>query len=307
MASTILHGDCNALLDAAAFARHALGEVDLTFLDPPFNQNKDYDEHKDDLPQGEYWEWMREVCGQVYALTSAGGALYFMHREKNAEFVLRTLRESGWTFQNLIAWKKTTSAVPGTYRFGKSYQVIGFATKGTRPRVFNRLRINPPLAANYKYERPNGMYVTDIWDDIRELTSGYFAGDEALRDEEGNRLHKQQAPIELLLRIILSSTKPGDLVLDPFAGTGTTLVVAGQVGRRALGIEQSERNVAAISARLQELRRADEVSRFLNDYSCTTNFATISGRGGADEPDSRCRITEPAAPQLAMFGAASGE
>ena len=55
---------------------------------------------------------MRDVCKEVYALTPDGGAIYFMQREKNSEFVLRCLRESGWTFQNLIVWKKKTSAVP---------------------------------------------------------------------------------------------------------------------------------------------------------------------------------------------------
>ena len=102
-----------------------------------------------------------------------------------------------WTFQNLIIWKKKTSAIPGLKRFGKHYQVIAFATKGKTPRVFHRLRIDPPLPADYRHARENGMFVTDVWDDIRELTAGYFAGDEALRDAEGNRLHKQQTPIQL--------------------------------------------------------------------------------------------------------------
>lgn len=307
MNPVVLHGDCASLLDADVLASRGVeSSFDLTFLDPPFNQNKDYDEHRDDLPQAEYWDWMRDVCRKVYDLTSAGGALYFMHREKNAEFVLRAVREAGWTFQNLIAWKKTTSAVPGAYRFGKSYQIIAFATKGARPRVFHRLRIDPPLAANYKYERPNGMYVTDVWDDIRELTSGYFAGDEALRDAEGNRLHKQQAPIELLLRIILSSTNPDDKVLDPFAGTGTTLVVARQLGRIAVGVEAGAKNVAAIEARARELRRADRIDRFLKDYFCTPNLAAIAGRDDASgvEDEAAHDAAETRLPQLAMFASA---
>ena len=72
--------------------------------------------------------------------------------------------------------------------------------------MFNRLRIDYPLRPGQKQERENGIFVTDVWDDIREMTSGYFAGDEALRDESGERVHKQQSPIALLLRIILSSS-----------------------------------------------------------------------------------------------------
>ena len=122
------------------------------------------------------------------------------------------------------------------------------------------------------------MFVTDVWDDIRELTSGYFAGDEALRDSEGNRLHKQQAPIQLLLRIILSSTKPGDVVLDPFAGSGTTLVVAEQLGRKSIGIELDKINVKIIEERLAEKREADDISDLFKDYECTPDLETIWGR-----------------------------
>ena len=102
----------------------------------PFNQDKAYNAWDDNLPPEKYWEWMRDICAKVYALTSDGGAIYFMQREKNTEFVLECLRSTGWTFQNLIIWKKKTSAVPGTKRFGKHYQVIAFATKGKTPPRF---------------------------------------------------------------------------------------------------------------------------------------------------------------------------
>ena len=81
-------------------------EFGLTFLDPPFNQQKDYAACDDDLPERDYWEMIRKVCLQVFGLTIDGGAIYFMQREKNAGQVLRVLSETGWTFQNLIVWKK---------------------------------------------------------------------------------------------------------------------------------------------------------------------------------------------------------
>ena len=274
MKTTLRHGDCLSLL-----RQHTnIEPIDLTFLDPPFNQDKEYKAWNDNLPDEEYWGWMRNVCREVHALTSNGGAIYFMQREKNSEFVLRCLRESGWTFQNLIIWKKKTSAVPAMKRYGKHYQIIAFGTKGKSPRLFNRLRIDPPLPASYKYQRENGMFVTDVWDDIREMTSGYFAGDEALYDTEGNRAHKQQSPIQLLIRIILSSTNPGDVVLDPFAGSGTTLVVASQLNRKSIGIELDPFNVKIIQDRLSEERKADDVSRFLKDYACTEGFEAICGQ-----------------------------
>ncbi|MEX0763902.1 MAG: site-specific DNA-methyltransferase [Nitrosopumilaceae archaeon] len=250
-------------------------KFDLTFLDPPFNQDKEYESHDDNMPATEYWNWMKRVCDLVFKHTSDGGSIYFMQREKNTQFVLETLQSTGWTFQNLVIWKKKTSAIPAEKRFGKHYQVIAFATKGKNPRLFNKLRIDPPLMENEKYRRHNGMYVTDVWDDIRELTSGYFAGDEPLRFPNGERVHKQQSPVQLLARIILSSTSVGDMVFDPFVGTGTTLVVAKQLQRNSLGIELDSQNVNFIKKRLEKIRKSDNIQRFREDYIFTEVLDTI--------------------------------
>jgi len=263
-------------MDCLEFLRQeALSDVHLTFLDPPFNQGKNYRYFDDEQHPEIYWGWLKEVIGLIYKATADGGAIYFMQREKNVGWMMKVLEETGWTFQNLIIWKKFTSAVPCDFRFGKQYQVIIFATKGEKPRVFNKLRIDYPLRPNYKYKRPTGIYVTDVWDDIKELTSGYFAGDEALRDEKGSRIHTQQSPVALLLRIILSSTRPGDLVFDPFAGTGTTLVVAKQLKRRAIGVEIDPDYVKLIKWRLNAMREADNVLKYRNYYRFTPNLDKI--------------------------------
>jgi DNA modification methylase len=273
----VIQGDC------AAYLAQSDALFDLTFLDPPFNQGKEYAYHEDDQPSEAYWAWMSDICRKIFERTRQGGALYFMQREKNAESTLRCLRESGWTLQNLIIWKKKTSAVPSAQRYGKGYQIIAFATKGHKPRLFHRLRIDPPLPPNYRYKRKQGMYVTDIWDDIRELTSGYFAGDEAIRTAQGERFHKQQSPLELLVRIILTSSQPDDLVFDPFAGTGTTLVAAAQLRRRAIGVEIDPENVRCIESRLASPRPADSVERFYAKYACTPDLDRLWAREKTSE------------------------
>jgi DNA modification methylase len=280
----VINDDCLKVLSSLKT------EIDLTFLDPPFNQQKDYAACNDDLPADEYWEMLRRICSEIFRLTGDGGAIYFMQREKNAEAVLRVLRETGWTFQNLIIWKKMTSAVPGQMRFGKAFQVIAFATKGKRPRVFHRLRINPPLLKHHKYERENGMFVTDVWDDIRELTSGYFAGDEALKTETGNRFHKQQSPLALLLRILLTSSRAGDVILDAFAGTGTAATVARQIGRNSISIELDPENKKCIENRLSRVRASDSVERFFADYACTENLAAIWNKAPLKSADFQSEI-----------------
>ena len=285
----IHEGNCLEILKD----KKVLTTIDLTFLDPPFNQNKDYTHHDDNLSPEEYWGMMKEICRKIFDGTSNGGAIYFMQREKNAEEVLQCLRESGWTLQNLIIWKKKTSAVPVASKFGKHYQIIAYATKGEKARVFNRLRISPPLPANYKFERENGVYVTDVWDDIRELTSGYFAGDEAIREKSGERFHKQQSPIALLLRIILSSSQAGDTVFDPFAGTGTTLATAHQLGRNSIGIEIDPKNTKMIQKRLDEIRDADDIEKYYQDYTCTENLPEIWGAKFPVKASSKSKLKQP--------------
>ncbi len=250
--------------------------IDLTFLDPPFNQGKAYTSHNDDMCEEDYWLWMKEICQLTRQKSSDGAGIYFMQREKNCEQVLRVLRESGWTYQNLIIWKKKTSAVPSSFRLGKSHQIIVFATNGRKPRVFNKLRIDPPLPAGYK-PRENGMLLTDVWDDIREMTSGYFAGEEALRNPNGSRAHNQQSPIALLLRIILCSSSPGDLIFDPFAGTATTGVVSSQIGRNSICLEKDAQNFGVMTHRVSFPRASDSVNRFLKDYTHTDSLVQITG------------------------------
>jgi len=265
-----LEGDCLEYL-----SNGSISDLSLTFLDPPYRQGKDYRFFDDNQPASKYWGWLKEILHKVYDATLNGGSVYFMQREKNAEQVLRVLRKTGWKVHNLIVWKKKTSAVPVHSRYSKQYQIIAYAIKGERPRVFNKLRIDLPPLPEHKYERENGVYITDVWDDIRELTSGYFAGDEAIRDKTGNRIHEQQSPVALLLRVILSSTMPGDLVLDPLAGTGTTVVVANQLERNSVGIEIDPENVKIINNRLRSLRPSDSVSQYYDYYRFTTNLKEI--------------------------------
>jgi DNA modification methylase len=252
------------------------------------------------MSEKDYWDWMTRICELIYKKTVKGGAIYFMQREKNAGSVIRTLVDSGWTFQNLIIWRKRSAAVPSSMRYAKHYQIIAYATKEAKPRVFNKLRIDPPYASRvhpgqpvfeYKagYRRKHGMALTDVWDDLRELTSGFFSGEEPLRhivsqifpkckkcNKENftihvrERAHKQQSPIALLTRIILSSTKIGDLVFDPFAGTGTTSIVARQLKRQSVSVELDSKNIELIHKRIKLDRAIDDIEKLRDTYHLFT-------------------------------------
>ncbi|MCL4511876.1 MAG: hypothetical protein M1470_12515 [Bacteroidetes bacterium] len=113
--------------------------------------------------------------------------------------------------------------------------------------------------------------------DLTFFDPPFNQGGEAIRDKNNERFHKQQSPIALLLRIVLSSSKPGDTIFDPFAGTGTTLVVANQLQRRSVGIEIDPENIECIQQRLTSLRDADDSERFRKDYICTEDINRIWG------------------------------
>ncbi len=101
MKSLIINQNCIKFLE-----KYSEIPFDLTFLDPPFNQSKEYRSHNDSMESTDYWNWMKEVCKLTFQKSSLGAAIYFMQREKNIKYVLETLDSTGWIFQNLIIWKK---------------------------------------------------------------------------------------------------------------------------------------------------------------------------------------------------------
>jgi len=247
----------------------------LSFLDPPFNQKKSYRVYWDNRREDIYWAKMEELLSTIYKQTIHGGGIYFMQREKHIGHMLAALSDAKWNVKNVIIWRKKTSPTPHINHFNKQYQVIAYAIKGKQPRVFNKLKIDAPQPLNHKIPKEDGYYITDIWDDIYELSSGYFAGKEVIRDIEGTRIHLQQAPISLLLRIILTSTIPGDTILDPMAGTGTAAVVSSQLNRKSISIEIDPFNAKIIQDRLENIRPADNITKYYNYYRHTKNLKKI--------------------------------
>lgn len=264
----IVTGDC------LEWMRSSDVSVDMCFLDPPFNQGRDYREHDDSMPQDIYWSWIADTLSEIKAISSDGAAIWFMQREKNTHNVMQCLEKTGWLFRNLVIWKKKASPVFVKKGLSKHYQILAYATNGN-PRCFNHVRIDAELPAHYKYPREKGLFLTDIWDDIREMSAGYFAASEQLKKPDGHRFHMQQMPIHLALRTMLISTKPGDTILDPFAGTGTTLIAAQQIGRHSIGIDKDIVNTDKIKERSASIRDADRVSQFYSYYKHTDNLSDI--------------------------------
>ncbi|NVM27791.1 MAG: site-specific DNA-methyltransferase [Candidatus Helarchaeota archaeon] len=281
MVYRIIHGVCETELSKLV-NESSLKEIHLTFLHPPVTQPKEGVNSNKQMTPGRYWQWMQRICQKILTLTAPGGALYFMHRARYAEFVLQALRTTGWTLQNLITWKQLTSVIPHQSRFFEQAQLIAFASKGPEPRVFHRLRIDSPIASYHKQRQDDGFTVTDVWNDIPELNIDNHANNDATptpskkpASTEAGRFPKEQMPVRLLTRIILASSLPHDLILDPFAGTGVTGVVAEQLGRNSITIELDPRNIEVMKKRLTLKRPAVDLSKFYYYYRFTDHIDSI--------------------------------
>src|SRR6202035_3875895 len=113
---------------------------------------------------------------------------------------------------------------------------------------------------NFRGRRFTNAHETMIWAARDEKAKGYTFNYEALKASDGKKVHPTQKPEGLLARVLLSSSKPGDLVIDPFNGTGTTGAVAKRLGRRYVGFERDETYAKAAEARITAIEPLPEAT-----------------------------------------------
>jgi modification methylase len=245
-AEGILEGDC-----VAEMARMESGSVDLVFADPPYNlqlrgelyrpDNSRVDGVDDDWDRFEsfaaYDAFTRAWLAETRRLLRPDGAIWVIGTYHNVHRLGAALQDMGFWLQNDVVWVKT-NPMPnfrGT-RFCNAHETLIWAARSEAARpVFNYEAMK---ALN------EGIQMRSDW------RLPVCAGPERLRDGEGRKAHPTQKPEALLHRVLLATTRPGDRVLDPFAGTGTTLAVARRLGRRAVGIERDPEHAARARARL---------------------------------------------------------
>jgi site-specific DNA-methyltransferase (adenine-specific) len=220
------------------------GFADLIFADPPFNIGYQYDVYEDKLAYEEYHEWTRQwMAGCVRALTETGTFWIAIGDEYAAE--IRMLgRQLGLTLRNWVIWHYTFGQ--NTKRkFCRSHAHLFYFVRNPMNFTFNEqaVRVFSDRQREYHDKRANpaGRLPDDTWSEFARVC-GTFG------EREG--WHPCQMPEALLARIIRSCSKIGDLVFDPFAGSGTTLVAAKRLSRRWLGTELSPNYIQGIRDRL---------------------------------------------------------
>ena len=247
--------ECNCL-DVLSFIPS--NSIDLIFADPPYNlqlPSRDLRRPNNSLVDGvkDGWDqftnfdeydrfterWLRE-CRRILAPT---GSLWVIGTYHNIFRVGRLVQDTGYWILNNVAWLKLNPMPQFRgVRFTNAHETLIWAKKSEGAR---RITFNYRLLK----EMNGGKQMRSDW--YLPICSGA----ERLRDKQGNKLHSAQKPEALLERILLGTSRPGDLVLDPFAGTGTTGAVAQRLGRRWIMVEREPAYCRLIEQRLSPVER----------------------------------------------------
>ena len=212
--------------------------VDTVFADPPFNLGKVYGENTtDDLPEQEYLDWCKTWVSECARTLKPGGSLFIYNLPKWNIPIGAYLGELGLEFRHWISIE-ISACLQIPVRLHPSHYSLLYYSKG-KPKTFRRIR-TPILKCrhcggevkDYGGHRdamnPNGVTLKDVWTDIPPVRHWKFKS----QSRRANALSTK-----ILDRVVEMSTVPGDVVLDPFGGSGTTFVVCEAKERRWLGIE----------------------------------------------------------------------
>ncbi len=212
--------------------------VDTVFADPPFNLGKEYGESCDDLrPEEEYLRWCKAWVAECVRTIKPGGAFFLYNLPKWNIPLGAYLSELGMDFRHWIA-VEISACLPIPGRLHPSHYSLLYYTKG-KPKTFRRVRT--PIQScrhcggdvkDYGGHRgamnPNGVTLKDVWTDIPPVRHWKFKS----KERRANALSTK-----ILDRVVEMSTNPGDLVIDPFGGSGTTFAVCEKKSRQWIGTE----------------------------------------------------------------------
>ena len=228
----VIRGDCVEVMQSLAKRRRRL--FDMVLADPPYNIGIDYGEGTlaDRMPPKAYRLWCVEWISAAARLLRPGGSFWIVSGQEFGASIDIAMQDAGLEMRNRITWHETF----GTYchnKFGRTSRPIFYAVKPGAPFTFNSDAVRVPSDRLSKYRdkraNPKGKIMGDVWKISR--VCGTFS--------ERIPGVPTQLPVDLVSRIVGVSTNGGDTILDPFVGSGTTLLVARSLGRHAAGIEKN--------------------------------------------------------------------
>ena len=251
--NTILAGDCIEVMRSLPAAA-----VDLIFADPPYNLQLKGDLHRPDNSRVDavddawdqfasfaaYDRFTKAWLAEAQRLLKPNGAIWVIGSYHNIFRVGAALQDQGFWILNDVVWRKS-NPMPNFRgkRLTNAHETLIWASKAEGGKyTFNYDALK---ALN------DGVQMRSDW--VIPLCTGH----ERIKDANGDKAHPTQKPEALLHRLLVATTNPGDVVLDPFFGTGTTGAVAKMLGREFIGIEREEAYREAAEARIARVRKFD--------------------------------------------------
>lgn len=254
--NNIYLGDCVKVLNEQIDKK----SIDLIFADPPYNLSGNglqwkgnktggdwymVNEEWDKMTEPEYIQFSRKWIGGCFRALKDNGSFYISCTYHNIAEIMIVLKQLGFEIKNIITWYKT-NAMPNMTRrvFTHSTEFVIWAVKGKKW-IFNYEEIKQ---INPEKQRDGALkQMRDVW------SLPLVQGKERIKGVSGRASHPTQKPEEMLKRIIMASSKSGDLILDPFMGSGTTAVVAHKLQRRWIGIEREKKYTDMANLRLKQI------------------------------------------------------
>jgi site-specific DNA-methyltransferase (adenine-specific) len=243
--------------------------VHLVFADPPFNIGFDYgDEYDDNLDASEYSRWSRSWMEQVHRILTPDGTFWLAIGDEWAADLACGARSLGFHRRSWVIWYYTFG-VNSPKKFTRSHAHLFYFTKHHTEFTFNDNEIRVPSARavvyNDKRANPDGRLPDDTWIlRPQEIPEGFPADYDTWNFPRiaGTFKRRQpgapnQMPEQLLGRIIRACSAPGEVVLDPFVGTGTTPVVAKKLERTYIGYELSPAFAVGARKRIRDAKPGD--------------------------------------------------
>lgn len=260
---TIKTGDCLERL-----AELPAGCVNLAFADPPFNIGYEYDQYDDTRGKVDYLAWTDKWLAAVKRVLRPDGSFFVAIGDEYAAEMKVRLDALGLTMRNWIIWHYTFG-VNCTKKFNRSHAHIFYYVVDPKNFTFvpDEVRVASARMTTYSDRRANpvGKLPDDTWVLRPQETTTHFQNESdtwsvsrvcgTFKERTG---HPCQMPEAVLERIIKVASKPGDVVLDPFAGSGTTLAVAKKLGRQFFGCELSPAYTDAIWDRLASIEMEND-------------------------------------------------
>ncbi len=252
----IICGDCIEVLSSVneSFA-------DLIFADPPFNIGYKYDKYYDKVKKRNYIAWTKEWMSVCKKVLKPHGSFYIAIGDEYAANVKIIADELGLFMRNWIIWHYTFGQQTKN-KFARAHTHIFYFVNDKNNFTFNNHAVRMPsdrqLIYNDRRANPTGKMPNDVWNEYSRVCGTF---------KERAGWHPCQMPESLLKRIIAVSSNPGDGVLDPFSGSGTTAAAAYQLGRNYVGIEISSKYVENANERLADLKSQWHNSNKLAEFN----------------------------------------